>query len=181
MLRHLSRAILVSLVFFVLCGLAYPAVEVAIGQGLFAHEASGSLGRNGSTLIGQSFTGPRWFEGRPEPADNNPLETGGSNLGPRSKVLVQHVRERISALERAGIRPTNDLVTSSGSGLDPDISPASAYAQARAVAKANHLSLARVDRLIAAHEHGRELGFLGSPYVDVLQLNEALAVAARHR
>lgn len=179
MLRHLSRAILVSVVFFVLLGLAYPAAEVAIGQGLFAHQASGSLGQNGSSLIGQTFTGPRWFQGRPEPAGNNPLETGGSNLGPRSKVLRHDVAVRIAALEHEGIRPTNDLVTSSGSGVDPDISPADAYAQAAAVAKANHLPLARVDHLIASQVHGRQLGFLGSPLVDVLQLNEALAKAGR--
>lgn len=178
MIRHLSRAILVSLVLFVLCGLAYPAIEVAIGQGLFAHEANGSLGPNGSTLVGQTFAGPRWFQGRPEPTGNDPLATGGSNLGPRSKVLVREVRRRIAALEREGIRATNDLVTSSGSGVDPDISPVDAYAEARAVAAANHLPVARVDRLIAAHVHGRELGFLGASFVDVLQLNEALARAA---
>lgn len=179
-LRQIFRAIVVSIVFFVLLGLAYPAIETGIGQGLFSHQANGSLGANGSTLIGQTFTGPRWFQGRPEPADNNPTESGGSNLGPRSKTLVKDVRQQIALLRREGITPRSSLVTSSGSGIDPDITPADAYAEAPAVAGASHLPLAMVRHLVATHVTGRELGFLGSPYVDVLQLNEALA-KVRHQ
>lgn len=177
-LRQLFRAIVVSIVFFVLLGLAYPAVETGIGHAFFSHQVNGSLGANGSTLIGQTFTGPRWFQGRPEPAGNNPMASGGANLGPRSKVLVKDVRQQIALLRKEGISPRNSLVTSSGSGLDPDITPADAYAEAPAVARANHLPLATVRHLVATHVTGRELGFLGSPYVDVLQLNEALAGTA---
>lgn len=179
MLTHLRRAIIVSAVFFVLLGLAYPAIVTGIAQAAFSHQANGSLGRNGSTLIGQTFSAPRWFTGRPEPANNNPLASGGANLGPRSLVLVHDVEAQAALLRKEGITPTNDLVTSSGSGIDPDISPADAAAEAPAVARANHLPLATVQHLIAENTTGRELGFLGSPYVDVLKLNEALARARR--
>lgn len=178
-LRQLYRAVVVSIVFFVLLGLAYPAIETGIGQAFFAHQANGSLGRFGSTLIGQSFSGPRWFQGRPEPNGNQPATSGGSNLGPRSKLLLGDVRKRIAALEHEGIAPRNALVTSSGSGLDPDITPADAYDEASAVARANHLPLGLVRHLVATEVRGRELGFLGSPTVDVLALNEALAKAER--
>ncbi len=175
LLRQLFRSVVASVLFFVLLGLAYPAIETGIGQAFFSHQANGSLGPNGSTLIGQTFTGPRWFQGRPEPSGNNPLASGGSNLGPRSKVLAADVRHEVAILQKEGITPRNALVTSSGSGLDPDITPADAYAEAPAVARANHLPLAAVRHLVARHVTGRELGFLGSPYVNVLQLNEALA------
>jgi K+-transporting ATPase ATPase C chain len=181
-LRQLFRAIVVSAIFLVLLGLAYPAVETGIGQALFSHTANGSLDSYGSTLIGQTFKGPQWFQGRPEPADNNPMASGGSNLGPRSKVLVKDVRQQVALLRKEGISPRSSLVTTSGSGLDPDITPADAYDEAPAVARANRLPLATVRHLVATHVTGRELGFLGSPYVDVLQLNEALAkVAGRAR
>jgi K+-transporting ATPase ATPase C chain len=163
----------VSLIFLVLLGLAYPLAETGVGQAFFSRQASGSLTGNGSTLVGQAWSGSRWFQGRPD-ADN-PMATGGTNLGPRSKVLVQDVRKQIALLGKAGITPTPDLVTTSGSGVDPDISPAGAYAQAAAVARARGLRVAAVRRLVTEHIVQPQFGFLGSAYVNVLQLNEALA------
>ncbi len=102
MLVNLRRAVLVSVVFFVLLGLAYPLAETGIGQAFFSHQANGSLTKNGSTLVGQAWAGPKWFQGRPD-ADN-PMATGGSNLGPRSKVLVTTVKKQIALLRREGSR-----------------------------------------------------------------------------
>jgi potassium-transporting ATPase KdpC subunit len=173
MLRSLRPAILVSLVFLVLLGLAYPLAETGIGQAFFSHQANGSLTANGSVLVGQSWTGPRWFQGRPD--SDNPMATGGTNLGPRSEVLVKDVSKQIALLRKEGITPTSDLVTTSGSGVDPDISPADAYAQVNAVATARGLTVTAVRALVAAHIEQPEFGFLGSSYINVLQLNEALA------
>ena len=173
MLANLRQALGVSLLFFVLLGLAYPIAETGIGQAFFGHRANGSLTSYGSVLVGQTWQGPRWFQGRPD-ADN-PAATGGTNLGPRSKALVDAVREQITRLEKEGITPTPDLVTTSVSGVDPDIAPADAYAQVNAVAKARGLPAAVVRHLVETEIHPSELGFLGSPYIDVLQLNEAVA------
>ena len=173
MLAHIRRSVIVSVFFLLLFGLAYPLVETGMAQALFPHQASGSLGANGSTLIGQVWAGPRWFHGRPD-ADN-PMATGASNLGPRSKVLEQDVARLIAMWHRLGVSPTAGLVTTSGSGVDPDISPAAAYAQVPMVARARGLSQATVRRLVAAHVHGAQFGFLGAPYVNVLELNQALA------
>ena len=173
MLRALRPAILVSVIFLVLLGLAYPLAETGVGQAFFSRQANGSLSSNGSTLVGQAWAGPRWFQGRPD--SDNPMATGASNFGPRSKVLVQDVRKQIGLLRKEGITPTPDLVTTSGSGVDPDISSADAYAQVSAVARARGLPAAAVRRLVAGHVVGPQLGFLGSAYVNVLQLNEALA------
>ena len=173
MLRVLRPAILVSVIFLVLLGLGYPLAETGIGQAFFSHQANGSLTSDGSTLVGQAWTGPRWFQGRPD--GDNPMATGASNLGPHSKALVQDVRQQIAELRKEGITPTPDLVTTSGSGVDPDISPADAYAQVSAVARARDLSAAAVRRLVAEHVVQPQFGFLGSAYINVLQLNEALA------
>lgn len=173
MLTHLRRAVIVSIFFALVLGLGYPFAETGIAQAAFSHQANGSLTTNGSTLIGQQWKGSHWFHGRPD-ADN-PMATGGTNLGPRSKTLEKSVAARIAAYRKAGITPTAGLVTGSGSGVDPDISPAAAYAQVDAVAKARSLSVAAVHALVAAHVHGANLGFLGAPYVDVLQLNVALS------
>jgi len=173
MLRALRPAILVSVIFLVLLGLAYPLAETGIGQAFFSHQANGSLTSDGSTLVGQAWTGPRWFQGRPD-ADN-PMATGATNLGPRSEALVQDVRKQIAALRKEDITPTPDLVTTSGSGVDPDISPADAYAQVSAVARARGLPAAAVRRLVAEHIVPPQFGFLGSAYINVLQLNEGLA------
>jgi K+-transporting ATPase ATPase C chain len=102
------------------------------------------------------------------------MSTGGSNLGPRSKVLVKDVQQQIAALRKEGIAPTPDLVTTSGSGVDPDISPADAYAQVSVVARARRLPAAEVRRLVATLIQPPQLGFLGASYINVLQLNEAL-------
>lgn len=183
MLVQLRRAVVVSVVFFVLVGLAYPAVETGIAQAFFGHQANGSLTANGSTLVGQTWTGPKWFQGRDDPADtDSTMTTGSANWGPRSKAFVKILEARIHLLHSEGITPTADLVTGSGSGVDPDISPDDAYAQASAVAKANGLSLGTVRRLIASQVVGPQFGFLGNSYINLLSLNEALhqAIARRH-
>jgi K+-transporting ATPase ATPase C chain len=173
MLTDLRRSILVSAVFFVLLGLAYPLAETGIGQAFFSHQANGSLTSNGSTLVGQTWAAPKWFQGRPD--TDNPMATGGTNLGPRSKALVPAVQKQIALLKAEGITPTPDLVTTSGSGVDPDIAPVDAYAQVDAVAKARGLTVAAVANLVATHIHQPEFGFLGASYINVLELNEALA------
>ena len=172
MFANLRPALGVTLVFFILLGLAYPLAETGIGQAFFSHQANGSLTSSGSALVGQTWKGPRWFQGRPD-ADN-PLATGGTNLGPRSAALVKAAGRQIMRLKREGITPTPDLVTTSGSGVDPDITPADAYAQVNAVAKARGLPAAAVRRLVAGHVQQPQFGFLGSAYINVLQLNEAL-------
>jgi K+-transporting ATPase ATPase C chain len=172
LLLNLRRGFLVTVCFFVLLGIAYPLAVTGIGQAFFNHQANGSLTKKGSTLIGQQWKGPTWFQGRPDGDD--PMATGGTNLGPRSKTLVKDVKEQIAQLKKEGITPTPDLVTTSGSGVDPDIAPVDAYAQVNAVAKARGLSVAAVRHLVSTQIHPAEFGFLGSSYVDVLQLNEAL-------
>lgn len=173
LLLNLGRAVVVSAILFVLLGLAYPLVEMAIGQTVFPHQANGSLTSNGSTLIGQKWEGPQWFQGRPDGFD--PAATGGSNLGPRSQELLNTYSQRVDDFRKQGITPTPDLVAASGSGLDPHISPAAAFAQVDAVAAARHLATSRVRDLVAAHVRGPQFGFLGSAYVNVLELNEALS------
>ena len=173
MLVQVRRAVVVSIIFFVLLGLAYPALETGIGSVFFSHQAGGSLTANGSTLVGQQWKGPQWFQGRDDP--DNPAATGSANYGPRSEAFVKILEARVRLLRSEGITPTADLVTGSGSGVDPDISPADADAQANAVAKANGLAVAVVRRLIASRIVGPQFDFLGGSYVNVLQLNEALA------
>lgn len=173
MMGSIGRAFGLSVFFFILLGLLYPLAETGIGQAAFSHQASGSLTANGSTLVGQQWKGPQWFQGRPDADD--PMATGGTNLGPRSKKLVMSVQQQLIHLRQEGITPTPDLVTTSGSGVDPDISPADAYAQVNAVAKANGLPVATVRSLVASQVQGPQFGFLGSPYLNVLQLNERLA------
>lgn len=179
-LQQLRRAVLLPLVALVLFGLAYPLAGTGVSQLFFSHQANGSLTSYGSTLIGQPWTGPRWFHGRPDP--DNPLalngvagESGGANLGPRSKQLVAQTRNLIAAWRRLGITPTADLVTTSGSGLDPDITPADALVQVPIVARATGIAPSRLRRLIRQDTISPELGFLGPAYVDVLQLNRALS------
>ena len=172
MLAIVRRAALLTAIFFVLLGLAYPLAATGIGQAFFSSQVNGSLTKNGSQLVGQNWTGPRWFHGRPD-ADN-PMATGGTNLGPRSKALVKSAAGQIAALKKEGITPTPDLITASGSGVDPDISPADAYAQVNAVAKARGLPVSVVGHLVTSQIQPAQFGFLGSPYIDVLRLNEAL-------
>ena len=179
MLVTLRRATALSAAMIVLC-LAYTYFGVGIGHLFFSHQANGSVTAYGSTEIGQSWTGPKWFQGRDD--SDNAAASGPSNYGPRSLQLYQQVQRAEAQLKNEGITPTNDLVTGSGSGLDPDISPADAYAQVNAVAKANNLPVPKVRALVARNAAPTYLGIFGAPYVNVLQLNVALAnLAAGHR
>ncbi|MGA8295499.1 MAG: potassium-transporting ATPase subunit C [Acidimicrobiales bacterium] len=180
MLVNLRRSVLLSIVFIVIVGLVYPLAGTGVAQLFFKHQADGSLTANGSTLIGQAWTGPKWFQGRPDGTvvTNGPggvVVSGTNQPGPRSKKLEEAVAKQAALLKKEGIVPTNDLVTTSGSLVDPDLLPSDAYDQVDAVAKARGLSVDKVRALVASQVHGAELGFLGQPYVDVLQLNEALA------
>ncbi|WP_437298415.1 potassium-transporting ATPase subunit KdpC [Sorangium sp. So ce426] len=189
MLAHLRPALVLLLVLTGLTGFAYPLLSTAIAQAAFPHQANGSLvlrgGRVvGSTLLGQPFHrshDPRYFWGRPSATSPVPYAgqaSAGSNLGPTNPALVEAVKARVDALRAAdpeGAAPVPvDLVTASGSGLDPHISPAAAEYQVRRVARARGLSEAEVRRLVARHTEGRLLGLLGEPHVNVLLLNLAL-------
>lgn len=181
------RAAIVSLALFtLLTGLAYPLAVTAIAQWIFPHQANGSLIERdgkvlGSELIGQSFTDPKYFWGRPSatsPYPYNAAASSGSNLGPANPSLVQAVRERVDALRAAD--PGNnlpipvDLVTASASGLDPQISVAAALYQAPRVARERGLSEEQVRMLVKQNTEGFQLGFLGEMRVNVLALNLAL-------
>lgn len=167
-------------------GLAYPVAVTGIAKTLFPKEAAGSLivkdGKPvGSALIGQNFTDPRYFWGRPSatgPQPYNGTASGGSNLGPLNPALVDAVKSRIEALKAAdpgNTRPIPaDLVTASASGLDPHISPAAASYQLPRIAAVRHLPQARVAGLIVAHTEARQWGLFGEPRVNVLALNLAL-------
>lgn len=167
-------------------GLAYPFLTTGIASAVFPHQAAGSLIQQdgkviGSEWIGQSFTSPQYFWGRPSataPMPYNAAASGGSNLGPRNPALAEAIQARIAALRAAD--PDNadpvpvDLVTASGSGLDPHISPAAAAYQADRVARARNLPRSEVDALIQAHTATPWSGVLGEPAVNVLTLNLAL-------
>jgi K+-transporting ATPase ATPase C chain len=191
MLALLRPALVLTVLFTLLTGLAYPLAITGFAQGLLPHEANGSMViRNGrllgSELVGQAFTGPRYFHGRPSatsaPDPSDPAKTidapynaaasSGSNLGPTSKVLAEAVRTRAAALGD-GPAPA-DLVTASGSGLDPHVSPAGALAQVARIAAARGVAPARVEGLVQRLVEGRILGFLGEPRVNILALNLAL-------
>lgn len=184
-LRQVLAAVRVLLVLTVVLGVAYPLVVFGIGR-LDAAKADGSMltvdGRVvGSSLIGQEFAGDRWFWPRPSVAGAgyDPLASGGSNLGPDDAGLLATVAGRRAAVAGAnGVEPSQvpaDAVTASASGLDPDISPQYALLQVDRVAAARGLDPARVRALVDEYVRGRDLGFLGAPHVDVLQLNAALA------
>jgi len=189
-LANLRRSFTISLVFLSICGFAYSFAGTGVSLLLFRHSAEGSFVRAGnrvvgSALIGQGWDGPKWFQGRPDAflltnKADRVVVSGTQQWGPRSKQLERFVVAQAERLREEGIEPTNDLVTNSGSLVDPDISPASAYAQVDAVARADHLSVAKVKALVASHVRGRELGFLGAPYVNVLELNIALYDLEQH-
>jgi K+-transporting ATPase ATPase C chain len=169
------------LVLTVLLGLLYPAVVWGIGRLGLAHQADGSLvQRNGvvvgSSLLGQNFTDPRHFHARPSASAYAGDTSGGTNLYASNADQQKNVAERRAAYrnENGGVDAPADALTASGSGLDPDISPANALAQVDRVAAATGLSRARVRSLVEAHVQDRVLGFLGEPRVDVLDLNLAL-------
>ena len=187
MLRQTLAGLAVLLAFTVVFGLGYPLLMTGVGQLAFHDQANGSMvradGRDvGSSLIGQEFTGAEWFHSRPSAAAYDGLASGGTNLGPNSRVLLEAVRKaRVHVATENGVDPNRvppDAVTSSGSGLDPDISPAYADLQVARVARARGMSAAEVQRLVDDHTQARTLGFLGEPRVDVLELNLALAHAA---
>lgn len=187
MLKHSIRPALVSFALLtVLTGALYPLVITGIGAAVFPHRASGSLivrdGKAiGSSLIGQSFTDPKYFWGRPSATGTmpyNPLASAGTNQGPLNPALTDAVKERIETLRAAD--PGNsaavpvDLVTASASGLDPHVSVAAANYQAARIARIRGLQVDQVTQLIVKHTEGRWLGLLGEPRVNVLALNLAL-------
>jgi K+-transporting ATPase ATPase C chain len=204
MLTNLRRTIVMAVIAMAFFGFIYAFAGTGVSQLFFKHQADGSITANGSTLIGQNWSdtvcpghplGSCVFQGRPDDlgpyaanpkkdisGGDNPLvangvagESAATNLGPRSKVLLENTKELIAYWHARGVNPTPDLVTTSGSGYDPDITPVDARAEIPMVAKATGIAPATLDKLITRETHGEELGFLGSSYIDVLQLNEALA------
>ena len=186
MRAHIRPALVLLILFSVLTGLVYPAVVTGVAQLVFPRQANGSLivrdGKIvGSSLIGQPFDDPEYFWGRPSatsPFPYNAAASSGSNHGPTNPALYDAVKSRVEALRAADPGNTApvpvDLVTASGSGLDPHVSPAAALYQVGRVAKARQLDEAAVRRLVEAHTEGRQLGVLGEPRVNVLALNLAL-------
>ena len=200
MLREIRTAIIVLALLALITGLAYPLAMTAIAGAIFPKQAAGSLIERdgkvvGSTLIGQEFQDDKYFHGRPsattapDPADStktvpapyNAANSGGSNLGPTSKALNDRVKEDVDKLkaENPSAAVPIDLVTTSASGLDPDISPEGALFQVPRVAKARNLPEDRVRALITDNTEGRFAGLLGEPRVNVLALNLALDAASK--
>jgi K+-transporting ATPase ATPase C chain len=189
MLSELRPAILITIVFTVLTGLLYPLAVTGAAQALFHKQANGSLiERNGhavgSELIGQNFTKPEYFHPRPSAAGNgyDAANSSGSNLGPTNPALADRLAKDAAQYRKdnpdyAGPLPA-DAITTSASGLDPDISPANAMAQSLRVAKARNMPAEKVQSLVAANTSGRDLGIFGEPRVNVLKLNLALDDAA---
>ncbi|KAB2914770.1 MAG: K(+)-transporting ATPase subunit C [Hyphomicrobiaceae bacterium] len=200
MLRELRPALVLIGLLTLITGLIYPLAVTGVAQVLFPSQANGSLvvidGRVvGSSLVGQPFNADRYFQGRPsatvaaDPKDPsrtvdapyNAANSGGSNLGPTSKALIERVRNEAETrkAENPDARVPTDLVTASGSGLDPHISPEAAFFQVRRVAKSRNMPEDRLRQLVDRHIEGRVLGILGEPRVNVLALNMALDRAAR--
>ena len=186
MKKHFMTAILMTVVTTILLGVIYPFVVTALAQLIFPRQANGSLIQSngkviGSGLIGQPFSSPGYFRSRPSAAGNAGYDAGnssGSNLGPTNKMLIDRMNADIqkAQAENPGTPVPMDLVTTSGSGLDPDISPEAAAFQAPRVARERHISEDEVRTLIAKHTEQRQLGFLGEPRVNVLELNLDLDV-----
>jgi K+-transporting ATPase ATPase C chain len=187
-LSHLVTSILYTIVTVIALGLVYPLVITLIGSLIFPHQANGSYVESngkvvGSEIIGQLWTKPQYFQGRPSAAGKgyDPTSTGGTNLAPTSKKLMDATKATIAALKKANPgaagEPPIDLVTSSGSGIDPDISPEAARWQVPRVAAARRMTPAAVQAIVEAHVTARQFGILGEPHVNVLDLNLALDAA----
>jgi K+-transporting ATPase ATPase C chain len=182
-MSELRPALIVFALLTVVTGIAYPVLVTGLGQAAFGRQANGSLVESagrvvGSELMGQSFSSPKYFWGRPSatgPQPNNGAVSSGSNQGPLNPALEQAVKDRITALRAAD--PGNDLpvpvdlVSASGSGLDPQISPAAAEFQVSRVARARNVSRERVRELVQQATEGRTFGILGEPRVNVLEVN----------
>ena len=181
--EQLRVAVLMTVVTTVLLGLAYPLAITGLAQALFPDQANGELIRRdgvviGSRIIGQPFSGPGYFHSRPSAAGNgyDAAASGGSNLGPTNHALLDRVAADVASLsaENPGKPVPIDLVTTSASGLDPDLSPAGAEFQIARVARARGIAEERLQALIRQHTRGRQLGLLGEPRINVLELNLAL-------
>lgn len=186
MKKTIVTALLYTAISAVLLGIAYPLAVTGIAQLTMRNHANGQLvWRNGKTvgsvLIGQPFTGPGYFHSRPSAAGTgyDAGASSGSNYGPMNKALADRVAVSVKA-ETTGAAVPVDLVTASGSGLDPDITPAAALYQASRIAHEHHMDVTAVKQLIAEHTQQRQLGLLGEPRVNVLQLNLALAAGWHH-
>ena len=191
MSKHMAISVKLVLISTILLGLIYPLLITGLAQALFSEKANGSPVRQdgrivGSMLLGQSFARPAYFHPRPSAAGNgyDASASSGSNLGPTSKALVDRVRIEIAETTADNRRLDKgripvDMVTTSGSGLDPDISPANAYAQAGRVAAIRGLPIAKVRRLIQSNITARQFGVLGEPRANVLRLNLALDQMSR--
>jgi len=189
MKRNLLISIWMTLATTVLLGIIYPLVVTGLAQLLYPRQANGELIRRldgtvvGSRLLGQPFTSPGYFHSRPSaagPAGYDPMASGGSNLGPTNKALIDRVAGSVQSLgaDNPGVPIPADLATASGSGLDPHISPASAAFQIPRVARERGLNETEVQALVLKHTQQRQLGFLGEPRVNVLALN--LELDERH-
>jgi|ERR1700687_1081235 len=180
MKKNLATAILMTIATTILLGVIYPLTITAISQVIFPDRANGQLIQRdgkiiGSGIIGQAFSGPGYFHSRPSAAGNgyDAANSGGTNLGPTNQKLIDRVRQDAASLqaENPGRPIPVDLITTSASGLDPHISPAAAEFQVLRVARERGMSEDEVRQLVAKHTAGRQLGFLGEPRVDVLELN----------
>ena len=184
-MKEIRPAIMMLVLFTVICGGIYPAVVTGVAYAVFPKQAKGSFITDeknheiGSSLIGQPFSDAKYFWGRPSASTDfgyNPMGSGGSNSGPTNPDFIKAVGDRVKALRDTGVTGSvpADLVEASASGLDPHITPESAALQVARVAKTRHIAEAELSKLVAAHTEGRQLGILGDPRVNVLELNLAL-------